>query len=263
MQSKEARARTAGGVASPRPFQIRGRFFTAVALRLESGPDKAFFDTLDQQLQQTPQFFADAPLVIDLEHAAHDLHGDDLVHLVEQLRRRKLSVFGVQNGTAKQVDAAASVGLITLAGGRDAPARAVSQRKERDTKAEVQSREAPAPENRLVTQPVRSGQTIFADRGDLVVVGSVGSGAELVAAGNIHVYGQLRGRALAGVNGDRSARIFCQSLDADLLAIAGLYRTSESLGADVRRQSVQVFLEDEHLMVETLGQVQNRDRSAQ
>jgi septum site-determining protein MinC len=99
---------------------------------------------------------------------------------------------------------------------------------------------------------VRSGQKIVAERGDLVVCASVGSGAELVAVGNIHVYGALRGRALAGVNGDETARIFCQHLDAELLAIAGLYRTSEDLGPDIRKQRIQAFLQEEKLVVEAL-----------
>jgi septum site-determining protein MinC len=81
---------------------------------------------------------------------------------------------------------------------------------------------------------------------------AVGSGAELIAHGNIHVYGRLRGRALAGVNGDRKARIFCQSLEAELIAIAGLYKTSDDLGAAVREQRVQAFLDQDVLCVEPL-----------
>jgi septum site-determining protein MinC len=99
---------------------------------------------------------------------------------------------------------------------------------------------------------VRSGQRIFADRGDLVVVASVSSGAELISHGSIHVYGPLRGRALAGVNGDRAARIFCQSLEAELVAIAGLYLTSDDLGPTVRQQRVQAFLQDDTLRIEPL-----------
>lgn len=258
MQSHETQGRSARSATTIRPFQIRGRFFTAIALRLASRPDDEMLAGLDTQLRQTPQFFADAPLVLDLEHAAGLLQGDDLVRLVEQLRSRKLSVFGVQNGSPEQTSAAVAAGLIALSGGRDVPSRTSGREQPR---ASVAAAEPPPPENRLVTTPVRSGQTIFADRGDLVVVGPVGSGAELVAAGNIHVYGQLRGRALAGVNGDQTARIFCQSLDAELLAIAGLYRTSESLGSDVRKKGVQAFLQGEQLRVEPLGQHQIRDRS--
>jgi septum site-determining protein MinC len=99
---------------------------------------------------------------------------------------------------------------------------------------------------------VRSGQRIFAESGDLVVVASVSSGAEVVARGNIHVYGRMRGRALAGVSGDQKARIFCQSLEAELIAIAGLYQTSDGIGPSLRNQRVQAFLEDGALRVEPL-----------
>ena len=240
-----------------RAFQIRGRFFTAIALRVAARPDEAFMAALDTQLRQTPQFFANAPVVIDLEHAAALEQRGDLARLVDGLRRRRLAVFAVQNGTAEQTAAAAAAGLIELSGGRDVPARGGQRRAEPQRIAPA---EPPAPANRLVTEPVRSGQTIFADRGDLIVVAPVGSGAELIASGNIHVYGPLRGRALAGVNGDASARIFCQSLDADLLAVAGVYRTSETLGADIRKKSVQVSLEGEDLKVALLGH-QPPDRS--
>ncbi len=256
MQTHEADDRRAGSVAT-RAFQIRGRFFTAIALRIASSPDESFMAALDEQLEQTPQFFADAPVVIDLEHAAALVQRGDLVRLVDGLRKRKLSVFGVQNGTAEQTAAAAAAGLIVLSGGRDVPARSGQRRSDAKVTAPAA---APLPANKLVTAPVRSGQTIFADRGDLVVVAPVGSGAELIASGNIHVYGPLRGRALAGVNGDTTARIFCQSLDADLVAVAGVYRTSETLEADIRKKSVQVFLEGEDLKVETFGH-NPRDRS--
>ena len=113
--------------------------------------------------------------------------------------------------------------------------------------------EAPAPAPaKMITQPVRSGQTVLAEQGDLVIVGPVSSGAEVIAAGNIHIYGRLRGRALAGVMGDTTARIFCHALDAELLAIAGLYLTSENLAADVPRHYVQAFLDGESLRVEAL-----------
>ena len=100
---------------------------------------------------------------------------------------------------------------------------------------------------------VSSGQIVVAERGDLTVIGSVSSGAELAAAGSIHIYGAMRGRAMAGVHGDETARIFCQSLHAELLAIAGLYRTSESIGDEFRNRSVQVFLDKEKLRMEALG----------
>ena len=225
------------------PFQIRGRSFTAVVLELAGAADQAFYEALDTLLQQAPHFFTNAPFVIDLDKAAGLQLNGDFTRLVRELRGRKLSVIGVQNGSMGQNAAALGAGLITLQGGREVSAERV---------AATSSTAEPTPATLLISEPVRSGQRIFADRGDLVVVSSVSSGAELIAQGSIHVYGRLRGRALAGVNGDRTARIFCQSLEAELVAIAGLYRTSDDLGPAVRQQRVQAFLRDEALCLEPL-----------
>jgi septum site-determining protein MinC len=166
---------------------------------------------------------------------------------VRQLRARKLSAVGIQNGTPEQGVAAFGAGLVTLQGGREVP----MERGGRPVAAVPKAPEPAAP-SLVVTETVRSGQRVFADGGDLIVVAAVGAGAELIAHGNIHVYGPLRGRALAGVNGDRSARIFCQCLEAELVAIAGLYRTSDDLGPAVHGQRVQAFLQDDALRVEPL-----------
>ena len=242
-----------------KPFQIRGRSFTAVALHLSGRPDQGFFAALDARLRQTPVFFENAPLVIDLEGAQDLDAAQDLARLAAELRARRLSVFAVQNGNAEQEAAAVSAGLIALPGGRSVALDRVTRPDARPARrggrpAEPEPESRPEPQgSRLVTQPVRSGQTVFAEHGDLVIVGSVSSGAEVIAAGNIHVYGRLRGRALAGVNGDTSARIFCHALDAELLAIAGLYRTSENLGPDTPRQYVQAYLDGDRLHVESLN----------
>lgn len=231
-----------------RPFQIRGRFLTAIAIRVESDPaSPAFHDALDEQLKQTPQFFGDAPVVVDFERIPELADLNRIRDLVALLRRKGLLVFGVQNASPAQTEAAKQIGLIRIQSGKEAPLPTHRQRR-----AERLEKLLP-PENRIISTPVRSGQTVVAERGDLTVIGSVASGAELVAGGSIHVYGRMRGRAFAGIDGDENARIFCQSLDAELLAIAGLYRTSDSLGADVRHKMVQIYLEDERLIVAPFG----------
>lgn len=245
-------------VATARALQIRGRFLTAIALHLDGRPDAGFFAALDQRLRQTPQFFENAPLVVDLSLARLEDAGD-MAHLASELRDRRLSVFGVQNGTAEQQAAARAAGLILLPGSsRELPLERVQRAESRGRSADPAPAEAarhePPPPGpaRLITQPVRSGQTVFADNGDLIIVGSVSSGAEVIATGNVHIYGRLRGRALAGVNGDETARIFCHALDAELVAIAGLYRTSENLGPETPRQDVQIYLQGDKLNFESL-----------
>lgn len=252
MRAQPADTPDSESVASIKPFRLRGRFFTAVALRLTGAPDTAFYEALDAHLRVTPQFFTNAPLVLDLEEATGLDSRQDVARLIDALRRRKLSVFGIQHASEAQTAAALAAGLTALPSGRKAPLDNVVHNAEHTQSLPQAPEEPPAPASRLITDPVRSGQKVFAERGDLVVVGPVSSGAELVAVGNIHVYGTLRGRALAGVHGDETARIFCQSLDAELLAIAGLYRTSEDLDASVRKARVQAFLRGDRLAVEPL-----------
>jgi septum site-determining protein MinC len=263
--------------ASVAPFQVRGRFFTAIVLQMAHAPDAAFFDAVDTMLRQTPHFYANAPFVLDLDRAEDIGPTFDFVGLARELRNRKVTLIGVQNGSIEQNKAALHAGLITLPSGTDVlpdsrkpqgaskghdtakPDPAINENKKHQDSSppEPKPRQAPvaaysSATSLLVTEPVRSGQQIFAERGDLVIVASVSPGAELIARGNIHVYGALRGRALAGVHGDNAARIFCETLDAELIAIAGLYKPSEAIDASLRRRRVQAFLDDGTLCVEAL-----------
>ncbi|WP_417724858.1 septum site-determining protein MinC [Salipiger sp.] len=247
MPTDTADGRGGGAPVTVQPFRIRGRFITAIALQPEGDRlDAAFYDALDEQLQRAPQLLVDAPLILDLGLVPRLVDAEALGALVDELRARNLQVFGVQNVSGLQRSACAGLGLIPVTIGRDTSV-------ENAGKSRRKVDRLLPPDNRLITETVRSGQVIVAERGDLTVVGSVSSGAELVASGSIHVYGTLRGRAIAGVHGDETARIFCQRQEAELLAIAGIYRTSESIGDDLRRQSLQVFLKDDGLHLEALG----------
>ncbi|SDY93190.1 septum site-determining protein MinC, partial [Citreimonas salinaria] len=167
--------------------------------------------------------------------------------LVANLRRRKLRVFGVQGGGQLSEDALQELGLIAVPAGKDAPLPNDNRGHRRSRAESLGSR------NKVVHAPVRSGQMIVSEHGDLTVIGSVASGAEVVASGSIHVYGALRGRAMAGAHGDESARIFCRCLEAELVAIAGLYQTSETLEDAARERCTHVYLEDDRLRMEVIG----------
>jgi septum site-determining protein MinC len=239
-------SRTAATVA---PLQVRGRFFTAMVVQMAGSADDAFYAALESKLAQAPHFFTNAPFVLDLEKASGIRLGGDFVNLVRELRRRKITLVGVQNGTIEQNRGALSAGLLTLQGGRDQTAEGGNGG---SASAAREQSEPPAGRALLITEPVRSGQQVFAEDGDLTVLASVSSGAELIARGNIHIYGRMRGRALAGVNGDSEARIFCQALDAELVAIAGLYKISDDFAPEARKQRVQVFLKNGELCIEPL-----------
>lgn len=243
-------------VAEPVPaaFHLRSRFLTAVVVKLAGPVGPAFYDALDLMIRQAPHFFVGAPLVIDVQLAPSLLDKADFLRLAREMRNRRLFAIGIQNGTEQQSVAASHAGLLALQGGRDAAFDTSARPRAGETAAAEEpaaATDADGPGDALiVTEPVRSGQRVFADRGDLIVVGSVSPGAELVAHGNIHVYGPLRGRALAGVNGNLDARVFCQSFEAELIAIAGLYQTSDNFDPAVLKLRTQAFLRDDTLCVE-------------
>ncbi|WP_366929959.1 septum site-determining protein MinC [uncultured Thioclava sp.] len=247
MQTPSSDPRSDTDPVTVRPFHFRGLFLTAVALRLETSEmDETFYERLDAALAQAPQILDDAPIVLDFALVPDMNVPGKIRDLIDRLFERGLLVFGAQNATDVQLSTVRGYGIIPIKVGRETALPSAKTK----AKPAKKTPEAPPKSNMIVTAPVRSGQMVVAEHGDLTIVGSVASGAEIVAAGNIHVYGTLRGRAIAGAHGDESARIFCQSQQAELLAIAGLYKTSETIEPELRKRSVQVFLEGDNLCVE-------------
>jgi septum site-determining protein MinC len=199
---------------------------------------------IEQKIKGAAHLFIGPPVVLDM--AAVKLSQSAIAHLVAQLEERGVRVMGLEN-----VDAAAT--------GAGVPPLVRSSRGV-GTSVDVAQppAPAPAPEPRrgvatlLVDKPVRSGQTIFFPDGDVTVLGSVGSGAELIAGGSIHVYGTLRGRVMAGSNGNTRARIFCSKAEAELLAIDGHYLTADMMDKGLRDRAVQAWLDGNAVRVAAL-----------
>jgi septum site-determining protein MinC len=226
----------------PVPLTFKGSSITLTTAHLHTTDLAVLATTLTAKAAQAPAFFEDAPVVVDLSEV--ELRPLDLPGLVKVLRGHGLIPVGVRGGSERQLSAAHAVGLPLFRPGRP-------------TRPEPEPEPAAEPETsptRLVTQPVRSGQQIYARGGDLVVLGAVNPGAEILADGNIHVYAPLRGRALAGVQGDAQARIYTLCLEAELLAIGGTYRVIEDdLALDVRGKPAQIYLDGESLKIQALG----------
>jgi septum site-determining protein MinC len=200
---------------------------------------------LDLQMQRSPAFFAGKPVVADLTALAGV--PEVVAGLMEALAARGIRVVGIEGVepavVGYELPPLLSGGRTVLEGiAPDAPA------------APVQPVAPPPPEPTflLLDQPVRSGQSVVFPRGDVTVVGSIGSGAEVVAGGSIHVYGTLRGRAVAGVAGGGVARIFCRRLEAELLAIDGLYRTADDIEPGLRGKPAMAWLEGDSMRVASL-----------
>ena len=217
------------------------RSYMAVALSPEP-PLVEWIAEIEQKIKDTGNFLVGSPVVLDL--SAVKLSKSAIAHLVAQLEQRGVRVMGIENADASQLDAALPPLLrSTKKEGADVSAAAPKTR-------ETQRRSASA--TLLVDKPVRSGQSIYFPDGDVTVLGSVGSGAELVAGGSIHVYGTLRGRAMAGSNGNARARIFCTKIEAELLAIDGHYLTADLMDKALRDRPVQAWLEGSALKISAL-----------
>jgi septum site-determining protein MinC len=224
---------------------VQGAVFTVMVVRAGMLRDPAFEPELAEQIRRSPRFFLNAPVVLDLKAAAEFTHESEFDEAREILRRHTLSLIGVQNASPAQLQTAAGAGLASFAPNAPQPSR----NPPRESIRSASSLSAPTAKTRLVTQPVRSGTQIYARGADLVVTAAVSPGAEIIADGNIHVYGALRGRALAGAGGDVDARIFCSRLEAELVSIAGRYLVSEQLPPEQRGFAVQIALVDERLTV--------------
>ena len=240
---------------------VQGALFTVIVVRAGLLHDPAFEQELARQIERSPRFFRNAPVVLDLKDAEGFGAAADFAAARDQLRQHTLTLVGVQNAAPAQFEAAAQAGLASFAptasqpsGRRAAAATAAAQTEAETVPAAEAETPAPLPRSapvkaRLITEPVRSGTQIYARGTDLVVIAAVSPGAELIADGNIHVYGVLRGRALAGASGEASARIFCSRLEAELVSIAGRYLVSEQLPADQRGFPVQITLDDDQLTI--------------
>lgn len=233
-------------------FQLKGSLFTLTVLQLIDADYAAFAAQLQAMVEQAPKFFRNTPVVIDLQKLAIPNQQIDFERLIKELRQHGLIPIGLRGGQPEQQLSALGTGLAILPEAKPETAPAKS------TAKPVEARPAPTvttinQHSKLITQQVRSGQQIYAKGSDLIVVAPVSPGAELLADGHIHVYGPLRGRALAGITGDQNARIFCHSLEAELISIAGHYWVKEDLKNTKEHQPLQIFLENERLKISYLS----------
>ena len=223
--------------ATRQSFRMRGRSYVALAF-CPVVPIAGWLEEIDVTLARSPGFFVGKPVVLDL--SAVDLSQSAIAHLIKSLEQRNIRILGIEG-----VDAAHLTTSMPplLTGGRDC---LLVQNEPKKPEAK------PKPISLLLDSPVRSGQSIFSE-GDVTVLGSVASGAEIVAGGSIHVYGALRGRAMAGSSGNAAARIFCQKIEAELLAINGYYQTAEEIDVALRNRPAQAWLEGTSIKITPLS----------
>jgi septum site-determining protein MinC len=241
-------------VTSDAPIQkksirFRARSFVAFALAPEAPLDE-WFERLDRWTANSPGFFTGRPVVLDLNILKPE--ATDIKELVSRMADRGIRVYAIE---ANDIDNLGADLPPLLAGAKAATLY------ERPVPAKGKARLAPprkkqeplAPNSLMIRSPVRSGQSVVQPNGDVIILGSVGSGSEIIAGGCVHVYGTLRGRVFAGVSGNRDARIFCQRNEAELLAVDGSYRTADDMEPSSRGKPVQAFLENGVIQVAALN----------
>lgn len=246
-------------------FQLKGSAISVVVLALVRYDSVALTKELKEKIDQAPQFFLNSPVLISFEkledESSEQVLVQDCAPLLAICRELGLQPMGFTAVPEQLKAAVQATGLAVLPrpGERalKMPAEAVA-----DTAATVHIETVVEErlvhrQSRVITRPVRSGQQIYAEGADLIVLSQVSEGAEVLADGHIHVYGALRGRALAGVRGDESARIFCQSMEAELVSVAGNFLLRDSFSVDVMKKTVQIYLEGESLCIERLQPASN------
>lgn len=239
-------------------LEFKSSAFNIPALILHSYKIADIKQQLQEKITQAPDFFKNSPLLIDLHELTEQQAEIDIRNLIKTLRSLHFLPIAISGATVKQNAAAIDLGIAiqsvhtlnhTI---EKTPSASVTVEPEKSEPEVVKVIEAaPVVENKVINQPVRSGQRIYA-KGDLTVLAAVNPGAELMAEGNIHVYAPMRGRALAGVQGNTESCIFCSDLQAELISIAGIYRLNEDLDKNLKHTLVQVYLHDQALLVKKL-----------
>ncbi|WP_323991350.1 septum site-determining protein MinC [Nguyenibacter sp. L1] len=235
--------------SSPLPrIRARGRSFLALVLSPEAALDD-WLRGLDAQIARSPSFFVGKPIILDLGLLSADAEGLD--GLLAALLARGVRIIAIEGGDRGWPALAGWDWPDGFAGGRASGPVDLPDEDESPAAAS-QGTASQAAASLIVEGPIRSGQAILHPDGDVIIVGSVASGAEISAGGSVHVYGTLRGRVIAGMGGQDGARIFAQAMKAELLAIDGYYMIAEDIDATLHGKPAQALLQDDTIVVRKL-----------
>ncbi|MCB5174990.1 MULTISPECIES: septum site-determining protein MinC [Microvirga] len=226
-------------------LRFRGKSFLALVLA-PTVPLRDWLEDLDAVSKGSPGFFTDRPIIADV--SALKPSKSELKFFLAALKMRDIHIIGLEGAAAAVLDVDMPP---QINGGRPAGDIETPDLDAVPLPAAAPAQSAPTTAL-LIEGSVRSGQSIIHTEGDVTVLGHVASGAEIVAGGSIHIYGALRGRAIAGCTGHANARIFCRKFEAELIAVDGLYKTADDLGSKYRGQPIQVSLDGDSIILKTL-----------
>ncbi|CAX59972.1 MULTISPECIES: septum site-determining protein MinC [Erwinia] len=229
---------------SQTPIELKGSSFTLSVVHLHHADPDVVRQALQDKVNQAPAFLKNAPVVLNVASLTSEVNWRLMQQAVTSTGLHIVGVSGCKDEPLKRIITRA--GLPLLSEGKE-------QKQAVEVIEPVKPAELPPVKTRVINTPVRSGQQIYAKNCDLIVTNSVSAGAELVADGNIHIYGMMRGRALAGASGDRDCQIFCTSLSAELVSIAGEYWMMDHIPAEFFGKASRLCLRDGALTIQTLN----------
>lgn len=239
---------------TPACFKFKGAGYTLTSLQLLDNDLSNFAAHIAEQVSKAPKFFDRTPVVIDCQIIADKPGPLDLDLILSTLRQFNIIPIGLRGGRKEHQQQAQMADLAHFqTNTSDSNATAPTSRAKAMMNANNHAQFVAEPQTMCIKQPVRSGQQIYAKGKNLVIMGSVSAGAEILADGDIHVYGCLRGRALAGCKGNQESHIFCQQLEAELVSIAGQYQLSETLKEGLWQTAAHIFVKDDQLTVEKMS----------
>ncbi|VAW68728.1 Septum site-determining protein MinC [hydrothermal vent metagenome] len=231
-------------------LQLKGSVVTTFILELYRYSAKEFSQQLQSKISQAPEFFENSSVVISLDKVNESVEDIDLEELLLLCRQFGLQPMAFRCTDSRFLASISVTGLtlLTDSSSREStkePAKTPIATQNTEIKTVLTPRKS-----QIISRPVRSGQQIYAEGSDLIILSRVSAGAEVLADGHIHVYGHLLGRALAGAKGDTDARVFCNKMEAELISIAGNFLLSDALREKVWLQPAQVYLDEQTLHVE-------------
>lgn len=235
---------------SQTPIEFKGSSFTLSVVHLHHSQPEVIRQALQDKIDQAPTFLLNAPVVLNVSALTGDINWKQMQQAVMATGLRIVGVSGCKDEALKKMIARA--GLPVLSEGKESRKQAAAPVAEAAPVVAAVVADA-ASKTRIINTPVRSGQQIYARNADLIVTSSVSAGAELVADGNIHIYGMMRGRALAGVGGQRDSQIFCTNLAAELVSIAGEYWMIDQIPAEFFGKAARLSLIEGALTIQTLN----------
>lgn len=237
-------------------LEFKSATLTILTLMLADNDLALIAESLKEKVNQAPDFFRNSPIIIDLQKLTSQNLPLSIKDIVEVVRQFGFMPVGIRGGNKQQNAESLNLNLPvhTLYGQTSELVDKHTDKKPVITatvNTPPSEQTGKACENKLITHPVRSGQRVYA-KGDLVITATVSAGAEIMAEGNIHIYGSLRGKALAGVQGNTDSRIFCSDLQAELISIAGIYQLSEDIGETAFHKPIQISLENQKLIIKEI-----------